>query len=77
MGRAVRPNQRERMSQSVHWRISYLLTVKLLIGGTSSVTSLCGQHGDRAFRFAKGGYGRTLMINSAPVDVSLIRPSLA
>ena len=28
MGRAVRPNERERMSQSVHWRISYLLTVK-------------------------------------------------
>jgi len=27
MGRAVRPNERERMSQSVHWRISYLLTV--------------------------------------------------
>src|SRR4029077_8806497 len=27
MGRAVRPNERERMSQSIHWRISYLLTV--------------------------------------------------
>src|SRR6476646_5352229 len=27
MGRAARPNERERMSQSVHWRISYLLTV--------------------------------------------------
>ena len=27
MGRAVRPNERERMSQSVHWRISYLLTL--------------------------------------------------